>query len=91
MSAQTTIPIDAREVLAERLVDSLLAGLEVLTIHVGLETGLYSALAQAPATPAEVTARTGSTPATSPNGSSRRRQPSCSTAAAGVQSAGAPE
>lgn len=58
MNTGTPTPTDAREALAERLVDGLLAGTEVLTIHVGIQTGLYRALADGAATPAELADRT---------------------------------
>ncbi|MEE8600318.1 class I SAM-dependent methyltransferase [Euzebya tangerina] len=51
--------VDARAVLAERLFGSLLGGMELLTVDVGLATGLYAALAAQPCTAAELAAHTG--------------------------------
>jgi SAM-dependent methyltransferase len=49
--------------LVERLLGSLISGLELLTVHVGVDHGLYRALADRPgATEAEVASRTGVAP-----------------------------
>ena len=42
MTAHTDL--DAREALADRLVDATTHALETLSIHLGLELGLYQAL-----------------------------------------------
>lgn len=42
MTAHTDL--DAREALAERLVDDTTHALETLSVHLGLEPGLYQAL-----------------------------------------------
>lgn len=59
MQNDTNTQPDAREVLAERLVDGLLAGMEVLTVHVGVQTGLYRLLADGPRTAADAADATG--------------------------------
>jgi len=48
-----------RDALATRLQASLLGGFDLLAIHLGLELGLYRALAAAPATPLELADRAG--------------------------------
>ena len=61
MTAQTDL--DAREALAERLVDDTTHALEALSVHLGLELGLYQALADlGTATEAEIAAATGVAP-----------------------------
>lgn len=50
---------DTREVLSGRLFDSLIGGMELLTVDVGLSTGLYAALAEHDATAAELATRSG--------------------------------
>jgi len=55
--------LDAREALAERLVDATTHALETLSVHLGLELGLYQALADlGAATEAEVAAHAGVAP-----------------------------
>jgi SAM-dependent methyltransferase len=49
----------AAEALAERLFLQLLGGLEVLSVELGRRLGLYVALAEGPATPAELARRAG--------------------------------
>jgi SAM-dependent methyltransferase len=50
--------VDAREALAERLVDDVTRSLETLSVYLGLELGLYQTLSDLePATEAEVAAR----------------------------------
>jgi SAM-dependent methyltransferase len=61
MTAPTDL--DARETLAERLVDDTTHSLEMLSVYLGLELGLYRALADlGTATEAEVAAHTGVAP-----------------------------
>jgi hypothetical protein len=61
MTAHTDL--DAREALAERLVDATTHALETLSVHLGLELGLYQALNDlGAATEAEVAARAGVAP-----------------------------
>jgi SAM-dependent methyltransferase len=61
MTARTDM--DAREALAERLVDDVTHALETLSVYLGLELGLYQALADlGAATEAEVAATTGVAP-----------------------------
>jgi len=61
MTAHTDL--DAREALAERLVDATTHALETLSVHLGLELGLYQALAElGTATEAEVAAHAGVAP-----------------------------
>ena len=56
----THTDLDAREALAERLVGAATHALETLSIHLGLELGLYQALADlGTATETEVAARAG--------------------------------
>jgi SAM-dependent methyltransferase len=56
----THTDLDAREALAERLVDATTHALETLSVHLGLELGLYQALADlGAATETEVAAHTG--------------------------------
>ena len=58
MTAHTGV--DAREALAERLVDEVTRSLETLSVYLGLELGLYQTLSDLePATEAEVSARAG--------------------------------
>jgi SAM-dependent methyltransferase len=58
MTAHTDL--EAREALAERLVDATTHALETLSVHLGLELGLYQALADlGAATETEVAAHTG--------------------------------
>jgi SAM-dependent methyltransferase len=58
----TSTDVDAREVLAGRLVDGLTGAMETLGVYLGVELGLYRALADlGPATEAEVAARAGIT------------------------------
>jgi SAM-dependent methyltransferase len=45
MTAYTDVDIDAREALAERLVDDTTHALETLSVYLGVELGLYQALA----------------------------------------------
>lgn len=59
VTATPATDTDAREALSERLFESLLGGMELLTVQVGLSTGLYARLAEGPATPAELSRRTG--------------------------------
>ena len=49
----------AVEELAGGVFDRVLGGMETLSIHIGSSLGLYSALRDAPATAAELAARTG--------------------------------
>jgi SAM-dependent methyltransferase len=61
MTARTDL--DAREALAERLVDDTTHSLETLSVYLGLELGLYQALADlGTATEAEVAAHAGVAP-----------------------------
>jgi SAM-dependent methyltransferase len=61
MTARTDL--DAREALAERLIDDVTGALETLGVYLGLELGLYQALAdRGSATEAEVAAATGVAP-----------------------------
>jgi SAM-dependent methyltransferase len=61
MTAHTDL--DAREALAERLVDATTHALETLSVHLGLELGLYQALADlGAATETEVAAHAGVAP-----------------------------
>jgi hypothetical protein len=56
----TDTGLDAREALAERLVDGTTHALETLSVHLGLELGRYRALADLEAaTAAEVAAHAG--------------------------------
>src|SRR6266540_3684534 len=56
----TNTDVDAREALAERLVDDVTRSLETLSVYLGLELGLYQTLSDLePATEAEVAARAG--------------------------------
>src|SRR6266508_5140257 len=56
----TNTDVDAREALAERLVDDVTRSLETLSVYLGLELGLYHTLSDLePATEAEVAARAG--------------------------------
>ena len=50
---------DQREVLAGRLFEGMLGALELLTVHVGVATGLYEALADGGGTVGELAARCG--------------------------------
>jgi SAM-dependent methyltransferase len=64
MEATATAPVvplvhDARETLSERLYESLLGGMELLTVHIGLSTGLYATLAQGPLTTEELSRQVG--------------------------------
>lgn len=49
---------DARETLSGRLFESLLGGMELLTVDLGLASGLYAALAEHELTAGELAART---------------------------------
>jgi SAM-dependent methyltransferase len=61
MTAHTEL--DAREALAERLIDDVTSALETLGVYLGLELGLYQALADlGAATEAELAAATGIAP-----------------------------
>jgi hypothetical protein len=61
MTAHTDL--DAREALADRLVDATTHALETLSVHLGLELGFYQALNHlGAATEAEVAAHTGVAP-----------------------------
>jgi SAM-dependent methyltransferase len=61
MTARTEV--DDREALAERLVDDTTHALEILSVHLGLELGLYQALADlGAATQAEVATHAGVAP-----------------------------
>jgi SAM-dependent methyltransferase len=61
MTARTEL--DDREALAERLVDDTTHALEALSVHLGLELGLYQALADlGPAAEAELAATAGIAP-----------------------------
>ena len=63
MTAHTHTDLDAREVLAERLVDDVTCSLETLSVYLGLELGLYRALTElGAATESEVVAHTGVAP-----------------------------
>jgi SAM-dependent methyltransferase len=56
----THADVDAREALAERLVDDVTRAMETLSVYLGLELGLYQALGDLqPATEAEVADRAG--------------------------------
>ncbi len=56
----TNTDVDAREALAERLLDDVTRSLETLSVYLGLELGVYQALSDLePATEAEVAARAG--------------------------------
>jgi SAM-dependent methyltransferase len=56
----TNTDVDAREALAERLLDDVTRSLETLSVYLGLELGLYQTLSDLePATEAEVAARAG--------------------------------
>lgn len=48
----------SRDAFAERHFEALLAAGELLSVHVGIELGLYEALTSAPATPVELAERT---------------------------------
>ena len=53
-----TTDTERRDALAERLFNGLLESMEVLSVHLGLELGLYAALwTDGPATPPELAAR----------------------------------
>ena len=55
--------VDEREALAERLVDDATRSMETLSVYLGLELGLYRALADlGSATEAELAARGGVAP-----------------------------
>jgi SAM-dependent methyltransferase len=59
----THTDVDAREALAERLVDDLTHSLEMLSVYLGLDLGLYRALTDlGTATEAQVAGRTGVAP-----------------------------
>jgi SAM-dependent methyltransferase len=58
----TSTDVDAREVLAGRLVDGLTGAMETLGVYLGVELGLYRAVADlGPATEAEVAGQAGIT------------------------------
>src|SRR3712207_2063728 len=52
-------PADARDALAERLLAGAIAGGEVLSVYLGVELGLYDALAEGPSTATDVASRAG--------------------------------
>lgn len=54
--------MEAAGALAGRLVETGLGMLELMTVQLGLETGLYAALARGPLTPPRLAAATGITP-----------------------------
>jgi SAM-dependent methyltransferase len=59
----TRTDLDAREALAERLVDDTTHALETLSVYLGMELGLYQALTElGPATEVEVAAHAGVAP-----------------------------
>jgi SAM-dependent methyltransferase len=59
----TSTDVDAREVLAGRLVDGLTAAMETLGVYLGVELGLYRALADlGPATEGELAGHAGVAP-----------------------------
>jgi SAM-dependent methyltransferase len=63
MTAYTDVDLDAREALAERLVDDTTHALETLSVYLGLELGLYQALADlGAATEAELADHAGIAP-----------------------------
>ena len=71
---------EATGALADRVFGSVLGALDVLTIHVGDQLGLYDLLhRRGPLDVAEVAARPASTPATPASGSSNRPSPAWST------------
>ncbi|WP_448610912.1 SAM-dependent methyltransferase [Geodermatophilus sp. URMC 60] len=62
MTTTETPPVDATTALAERLLDGVIATLELAAVHLGSELGWYRALAEAPATAPELAERTGTAP-----------------------------
>jgi hypothetical protein len=68
--------LDAREALAERLVDATTHALETLSVHLGLELGLYQALADlGAATDAQLAATPASPSATPASGCTLAEHP----------------
>ena len=61
LDAPSAETMEAAGGLAERLVGSALASMELMTVQLGLATGLYAALAASPRTPAALAAETGIT------------------------------
>lgn len=55
----TTFDEAARDAFAERLLNATIASMDVFSVHIGSKLGFYAALGSAPATVAELAARTG--------------------------------